>query len=1358
MYVAKMSRWIRGAIWAAGSCVVWCPVCVCLSGGGAWWVCACAVGLITITLGSGYTTWTVFNNLLRHGPQAYPFFAQGFSIMEHVVDRGHTHAATTHELRRSSKPSSTLQSLGGNGHHRGSGIEPIMHEMVATASALHSCLVLPWYSLVSPDNHFSHQIKDVLEEMLLNMCHKVKESGSITYIASGVIQIYIQHYRQYHRALRKISKKHKDVGLLSEASTQEVQAKYKPLHPALKSPETLQLYYRKLAQILLLHYLPVEVTRCDLILISLRDLFAQNILQALVDLLCDTQWLNTTLVDILSGVADVAVDDGMWKNIRSRGENSRVKNSVEILTGTLLTTDEEKIYNTKLLDSIEEETMVDLEQLNPVRSLSAQNTLSESSPPKPESSKDISKEKKFVNAEALVEYVRSSSLEKKESSEEEDYRSVSSALGTLISTTAGPLLPDFSSPPYHPLVSKMWESPVEDKCFVDVPPVKKKKNPFSRSVVEGMKEEDYKLLYSPNKDEKTSVNKSSPTLEKDYCMLPKLEKGNKRSIEIRIEDSDCIDNKATEKCVIAPSLGEIPRSKSCGNLISKEKDKDLDVEVKVLFSSLNELDMQKEKEDKDSLVKGVTFSESESGDVGNRKEKGHLVKMLSFDKNDGTYDSMEGQNLDSKPGDLATEAQSEPSEVYENDQNCIKTISVGSDLSQTDASSQTKDSVDSEPPGTLEIPHSPPITTAGFGWENPDLSPIYEESEDLASTIAKLRSLLSERESQHSLGSLSSHGSSESEPRSAQSDPGRYNLEKSRFTFTHKDSSGSLASVKSVSSLESCGNGTADEELLEAAEIPLDGRVFLSASVPSTEVHTEPGGTQYTLYTIQYDAIYLCETTTTVPPTEGGEEGASEPVVITEPRMVLQTNCVKRRFREFLTLHAALEDDSRLRTAMKGVKGPNKWLNLPFSKLDSTTIATRKQFLEKYLQSVIQRPEVNISTPVKEFLAYGLDSSVSFVKKPLELHVPRLDKLLAKTVSGVFHSLKTALPSFESSDNPAGGSEAIPATEGMCGGSGGDVLLKSRSAGGVLTERNKLASFLSIGNKAEYELKLDITAEEEVCQIEEALTLEVLGSAKDELVDTAYEARENRNLFSPLPYTHSQYQSQLEQQHHQQQLHQKHQHSVVVGRGSSGSGSGVCPLYSPSSPSHQPPHEPRSEADGCDVDALSRRDSHRDSLNEEEVGGSWEHWPLSCGLLDALVEVLSPCDHPLTHQPCVTLLTLTLATITQKWLKAELERLFCESYTVEYIQSLREAILTYSDAPRPQASPEDVVKSRVKLQEALKDFIPGALKMALGTELTHQAVARIVDSVQHPTVMGDLALHLLDLLATQLLPITPSTP
>lgn len=1316
-------------------------------------MCACAVGLITITLGSGYTTWTVFNNLLRHGPQSYPLFAQCFSIVEHVVERGQVHGSTIHEAGRSSKTSGIIQSFPGNGRHMGSGLDPIMQEMVTTASSLHSFLVLPWYSRVSPDSHFSYQIKDVLEEVLTNICHRVRESGSITQIASGAIQIYVQHYRHYHRALRKVSKKHKDIESLSKAGVQEVQAKYKSLHPALKSPETLQLYYRKLAQIVLQHYLPIEVTRCDLILISLRDLFAQNVLRAFVDRLCDTQWLNVTLVEILSGVTEDAVDgEGLQKDMQSREGNSPTQSSGIRLMSESQTANEEKVILPNVLASIEEETLSDLQQLDSACGSSAQNTvLRESYPPKSDSAKDKCEDKKFENAEALVEYVRSSSLEKKESSDDDDYRSVSSALGTLISTTAGPLLPDSSSsPPYQPLMSKMWESPVEDRCFVDMPPIKKKKNPFSRNVVEGMKEEDYKLMYFSTKDEKRMVDASSPTSEKDCCVVPKLENGSKKVIEIRVEDSESVHSRDAEKLCSIPSLGDIPRSKSCGNLINKENDTTLNVEVKTLHSSLGELDKPEEKEDEKSWSRDASFGVSEDDSVGSRKEKGHLVKMLSFDKNDGTDEaSIESSRLHNKESDMSEERPSEHSESFLARQSRVSHDPLSSESVQT-----INAATEGELPGTVEVSSSPSDNNAGFGWDNPDLSPIYEESEDLASSIAKLRSLLTERESQHSLGSLSSHGSSESEPKSAQSDPGRYNLEKSRFTFTHKDSSGSLASVKSVSSLESCGNGVADEELLEAAEIPLDGRVFLSVCVPATEVHTEPGGAQYTLYTIQYDAIYLCESTISAPPTEGGEESVSEPVVVSEPRMVLQTNCVKRRFREFLTLHAALEEDSRLRTAMKGVKGPNKWLNLPFSKLDSTTIATRKQFLEKYLQSVIQRPEVNISTPVKEFLAYGLDSSVSFVKKPLELHVPRLDKLLAKTVSGVFHSLKTALPSFESSDNHTEGTEVASNAGGISGGSGGDGMLKSRTGGGVLSERNKLAAFLSSGNKAEYELKLDITAEEEECHVEEALILEVSDATKDDSVDPAYEARENRSLVSSLSYTHHHYQYQKEQQQHWQ----NHQ-SVVVGRGDAGVGSGSYSPYPSSSQFQLPPPGPRSEGDGCDISALTHCDSHRDSLNEEEGGGSWEDWPLSVGLLDALVEILSPCDHPLTHQPCITLLTLTLARITHKWLQAELERLFCENFTIEYIQNLREAILVSAEeVPLSPPSPEDLAESRVKLQETLKDFMPGVLRVALGAELTQQAVVRVVDSLQHPTVMADLALHLLDLISTQLLPITPMTP
>lgn len=1338
MTITNMSRWVRGAMWAAGSCVVWCPMCVCLSGAGAWWVCACAVGLITVTLGSGYTTWTVFSNLIQHGPHSYPVFAQCFSVLERVVDRGQTFSPTNYEVGKHSKGSLAKKDLGGGGS---GGSELIIQEMGATASSLHSFLVLPWYSRVSPDSHFSYQIKDVLEEVLIDMCRQVQESSSITHLASGIIQIYLQHYRQYQRAVKKVSKKHKDFELFSKTGFEELQAKYKPLHPALKSQESLKLYYRKLAQALLLQYLPVEVTRCDLILISLRDLFAQNVLQAFVDLLCDTQWLNTTLTEIFSGGVEDIHDRGKQSQTPApRDEDVTIPKYLEELTNALQVGSDERLPHTNL-PSIEEETLTELLQLNPTGTPSAQHSqFTEGSSLDSSSNKE---DKKFENAEELVEYVRSSSLEKKESSEDEDYKTVSSALGTLISTTAGPLLPDSSSPPYQPLVSKMWESPVEDKCFVDIPPVKRKKNLFSRNVVEGMKEEEYKLLCYPTVDDKSGKVASSPASIAENSIVPKISDTNlKGGIEIKIEDSEGVSIEIIGKNVV-PNMRDIPRSKSCGSLVIGDESGGcgalgVEVENRALHSSLVELDQVDVKEINSSMEKDDSLEMN--NDFANKKEKGHLVKMLSFDKNDGTDEVLlENEKLSAPDSELEKESESEHLIIIPPvKESSSSPVLASPEQNQSPNTASTVTPIkDNEPPGTLELPDSPPLGNAGFGWENPDLSPIYEESEDLASSIAKLRSLLSERESQHSLGSLSSCGSSESEPKSAQSDPGRYNLEKSRFTFTHKDSSGSLASVKSVSSLESCGNGIADEELLEAAEIPLDGRVFLSVCVPSTEVHTEPGGTQYTLYMIQYDAIYLCESPTTI---EGSEEGSSESAPVSEPRMVLQTNCVKRRFREFLTLHAALEDDTRLRAAMKGVKGPNKWLNLPFSKLDSTTIATRKQFLEKYLQSVIQRPEVNISTPVKEFLAYGSDASISFVKKPLELNVPRLDKLLAKTVSGVFHSLKTALPSFESSDSQGGGSEGAGSSSGGLGtGSGGDLMLRGRSGGGILIERSKLAAFLSSGTKGEYELKLDITAEEEDCQIEASLILEVSGTQHDALIDTAYEAKETRTF--SIPGVQALPGKQL-------------QHSVVVGCSDISVKSQVFPMTP-----QLPPPGPRPRGDGCDDDALSRRSSNQDSLNEEDGRSSWEEWPLSVGGMDAVVELLASSDHPITRQPCVTLLIRTFAKIAHKWLQAELEHLFSEINTVEYVQTLRETILASAEAGTPSPpSFEEIKDSRKKLKEVVKDFIPGMAQVVLGREVTQQAAMRVVDSLQHPAVMADLGLHLLDLLTTQLLPISPTTP
>lgn len=92
-----------------------------------------------------------------------------------------------------------------------------------------------------------------------------------------------------------------------------------------------------------------------------------------------------------------------------------------------------------------------------------------------------------------------------------------------------------------------------------------------------------------------------------------------------------------------------------------------------------------------------------------------------------------------------------------------------------------------------------------------------------------------------------------------------------------------------------------------------------------------------------------------------------------------------------------------------GVKGPSKWLALAFSKAGQQTTAQRQPVLERYLQQLCEQPVLAKSEALQTFLAYGSSTAMAFTRGSTE----RLDKLLARTVSDVFHTIKTALPTFE---------------------------------------------------------------------------------------------------------------------------------------------------------------------------------------------------------------------------------------------------------------------------------------------------------------------------------------------------------
>lgn len=51
-----------------------------------------------------------------------------------------------------------------------------------------------------------------------------------------------------------------------------------------------------------------------------------------------------------------------------------------------------------------------------------------------------------------------------------------------------------------------------------------------------------------------------------------------------------------------------------------------------------------------------------------------------------------------------------------------------------------------------------------------------------------------------------------------------------------------------------------------------------------------------------------------------------------DTRLVLKSRSVRRRFHQFMQLHAQLEasEDAAISQAIRSIRGPSKWLNLPF--------------------------------------------------------------------------------------------------------------------------------------------------------------------------------------------------------------------------------------------------------------------------------------------------------------------------------------------------------------------------------------------------------------------------------------------
>ncbi|XP_066583716.1 uncharacterized protein [Prorops nasuta] len=148
-----------------------------------------------------------------------------------------------------------------------------------------------------------------------------------------------------------------------------------------------------------------------------------------------------------------------------------------------------------------------------------------------------------------------------------------------------------------------------------------------------------------------------------------------------------------------------------------------------------------------------------------------------------------------------------------------------------------------------------------------------------------------------------------------------------------------------------------------------EGNQFTNLCIPWTEFHTAVDGSQQLLYCIQFDdveqhGVDLFETTTAT---------------------------VKRQYFEFVQLHNNLEEITSLSNIMSGIVLPEGG----------------RVEMENYLITLCTRLSNENPSLIRHFLRPNSNT------KKADTVAPRLDRFLAKTVTGVFNTLKTVVPRFE---------------------------------------------------------------------------------------------------------------------------------------------------------------------------------------------------------------------------------------------------------------------------------------------------------------------------------------------------------
>ena len=181
-----------------------------------------------------------------------------------------------------------------------------------------------WYHNVGEGEHFISETRESLEMLCLEGYRRASQIDS-HYLIEQVIVVFHGHLERFNKAMAIV--KAKDPKLrLSISSSQLLCQTYKSQlasePPSLSKPAAELSYLRNVIDSLLVAMIPKDTFSCDPGRFILREILTIKVVEPLVRLLTDPDWIGEAVIDVLSNE-----EDGVVKKSKVSGDSLIVKKS-----------------------------------------------------------------------------------------------------------------------------------------------------------------------------------------------------------------------------------------------------------------------------------------------------------------------------------------------------------------------------------------------------------------------------------------------------------------------------------------------------------------------------------------------------------------------------------------------------------------------------------------------------------------------------------------------------------------------------------------------------------------------------------------------------------------------------------------------------------------------------------------------------------------------------------------------------------------------------------------------------------------------------------------------------------------------